>query len=65
MCCQGHGEHQGHGCGGHGAGGFQRRFSTKEERVAELKDYLETIKAEAKAVEEQIAELEGGKKRER
>ncbi len=62
MCCQGHGAHHRHGCecgcGGHGVGGFRRRFATKAERIAELKEYLEDLKAEAKGVEEQIAELE-------
>lgn len=61
MCCQEHGAHHRHGCGcsGHGAArGFQRRFSTKAERIAQLREYLEALKAEAKAVEERIVELE-------
>jgi hypothetical protein len=36
---------------------FRRRFHTREERVARLEEYLRDLKAEAKAVEEQIAEL--------
>jgi len=62
MCCQEHGAHHRHGCecgcGGHRAGGFRRCFFTKAERIAELKEYLEALKAEVKGVEEQIAELE-------
>lgn len=62
MCCQEHGAHHRHryecGCSGHGARGFRRRFFTKAERISELKEYLEALKAEAKGVEEQISELE-------
>lgn len=65
MCCQEHRAHHGHGCGcgcgcggHHGVEGFQRRFPTKAERIAELKEYLEALRAEAKGVEEQIAKLE-------
>jgi hypothetical protein len=71
MC--GHGEHHGdHGygysyccCGeGSGPGGrfgpgmrFGRRFPTREERIAWLEEYLQELQAEAKAVEERIAEM--------
>jgi hypothetical protein len=42
----------------HGFGGFgQRRFPTREEIIAELEEYLKQLKAEAKGVEERIAEL--------
>ncbi len=62
MCCQERRERHRHGrgcgCGDHGTRGFRRRFFTKSERIAELKEYLEALKAEAKGVEEQIAELE-------
>jgi len=63
MCCQEHRVHHRHGhgcgCGGHhGAGSFQRRFPTKAERIAELKEYLEALKAEVKGVEEHITRLE-------
>lgn len=37
--------------------GFRRRFSTREERIARLEEYLEGLRAEAKAVEERIAEI--------
>jgi len=37
-----------------------RRFPTKEESVAQLKEYLKDLQAEAKGVEEHIAELRKG-----
>ncbi len=37
--------------------GFRRRFVSREERIAELEAYLADLKAEAKAVEEEIARL--------
>ena len=40
-------------------GGFGRRFLTKEEKIAELQEYLESLKKEAQAVEERIAGLKG------
>jgi hypothetical protein len=43
-------------CGG-GWGG--RRFYTREEKKAWLEDYAQALEAEAKAVRERIAELEG------
>ena len=63
MC--GHGEFYGH----HGHGGcccqpsgfhgrpFHRHFPSREERIARLEDYLKDIQSEAKAVEEQLAEM--------
>ena len=65
MC--GHGGHHGH----HGYGGgcccgpvawgtgfpFERRFPTREERIAWLEEYLKDLQAEAQAVEERIAEM--------
>jgi hypothetical protein len=72
MYCDEHGEHRGphhggrhgwQGCGGRGFGGFgpgmhfHRRFTTREERIAWLEEYLKELQAEAKAVEERIAEL--------
>ena len=55
-CGHGHGYHGGEcGCGG----GFGRRFLTKEEKIAELEEYLESLKKEAQAVEERIAALKG------
>ncbi|MBM4430836.1 MAG: hypothetical protein FJ026_10910 [Chloroflexi bacterium] len=58
-----------HGHHGHGGGcccgpmtwgtgfPFGRRFPTREERIAWLEEYLKDLLAEAKAVEEHIAEL--------
>jgi len=48
----------GEGCGGRGEGPrFRRRFLTREERIERLEVYLKQLKAEAQAVEEQLAEL--------
>ena len=59
-----HGHHEGHHegrCGGgmgFGPGmGFARRFPTQEERIARLEEYLKSLQAEAKGVEEQIVRL--------
>lgn len=52
-----HGWHGGCCCGG----GMRRRFSSKEERLASLRDYLEELKAEAQQVEKAIRELEAEK----
>ena len=75
MCCEtshhGHGRcHCGCGRGHHGGscgcgcgcgcgGGFGRRFLTKEEKIAGLEEYLESLQKEAQAVEEHIAALRG------
>jgi len=40
---------------------FTRRFSTKEERIAWLEEYLKELKAEVKAVEERLAEIRAAK----
>lgn len=68
MCC-GTGSHHGgryrghhHGCDcGCGCGGghshFERRFLTKEEKAVQLEQYLESLQAEAQAVEERIVAL--------
>jgi len=65
-CGSGHQEHHRHhqddgqcGCGCHGGHGepersFQRRFATREERIARLQAYLQDLHAEAQAVEEHI-----------
>jgi hypothetical protein len=45
------------GCGTPLHGG--RRFWTREERIARLERYLESLKKEAQAVKEQIAEMTG------
>jgi len=43
---------------GHGLGGFgQRRFPTREEIIEGLEEYLKQLTAEAKGVEERLAEL--------
>lgn len=41
----------------HAPFGFVRRFRTKEEKIAELEEYLEALKKEAQAVEEKIRRL--------
>jgi hypothetical protein len=67
-CFCGHGGHHmrpgpgegrcGCGEGGHGPT-FRRRFQTREEKIARLEAYLKDLLAEAKAVEERLAELRG------
>ncbi len=66
-----HGHHRHHGCGcsescdcgggdcqcGCGNGGFRRRYQTKAEQIGELEEYLNELKAEVQAVEEQLADL--------
>lgn len=47
------------GCGRHH--GFERRFLTREEKIARLERYLGDLREEAKAVEEHIAEMQEGK----
>jgi len=37
-----------------------RRFPTREERIAEMEEYLKQLRAEAKGVEEHLAELKKG-----
>ena len=39
--------------------GFQRRFRTREEQIAELETYLKELEAEAQGVREAIAGLRG------
>jgi len=64
-CCGGRGEHHRHGgeCGGSEGRGwgpgapFRRHFITREEQIARLEEYLKELQAEAKGVEERIAEL--------
>ena len=46
--------HHHHGCC---HGGFHRHLRTREERIARLEEYLKELQAEAKAVEERVAEL--------
>lgn len=71
MCCEtkshhGRGRHhcgcdQAHhgGSCGCGCGGGFRRFLTKEEKIAGLQEYLESLQKEAQAVEDRIAALRG------
>ncbi|MFC2044523.1 hypothetical protein ACFLT8_04970 [Chloroflexota bacterium] len=59
----GHGREWGHHGGMHyqrdgfGPRLMQRRFISKEEIIARLEEYLNNLQAEAKGVEEHIAEL--------
>jgi hypothetical protein len=60
--CGGH--HRRHedycGCGMHGEGyGYRRRFLTKAEKMEKLKDYVDELKKELMAVEEEIKEMQG------
>ncbi|MFC1920605.1 hypothetical protein ACFLYQ_02640 [Chloroflexota bacterium] len=65
MSGHGYGHSPGHGHGGgeqasgcccHSGHGF-RRFPTREEQIAHMEEYLNNLKAEAKGVEEHLAEL--------
>jgi len=40
-----------------GAGYAPRRFPTREEIIEEMEEYLKQLKAEAKGIEERLAEL--------
>jgi hypothetical protein len=57
---EGRHHHGGFGCGclqHHGGMGFHRHFIPSEEIIARLEEYLKQLHAEAKGVEERIAEL--------
>jgi hypothetical protein len=61
--CEQHFHHSPH-CGWHhhwgcccGAGYVPRRFPTREEIIEEMEEYLKQLKAEAKGIEERLAEL--------
>ncbi len=57
-CQEGHEGGHGCNCGCHGhGGGFERRFQTKAEQIAELEAYLSDLKTEVQAVEEHLADL--------
>ena len=43
-------------CGGND-GGFERRYQTKAEKIADLEAYLSELKTEVQAVEEHLADL--------
>ena len=53
------------GCGSRcncsGEGGLKRRYQTRAEQIAELEPYLKDLKAEARAVEEKLADLKAKK----
>jgi len=51
---RGHHHHEGCGCG---HGHPPRRFPIREEIIQEMEDYLKQLHAEAKGVEERIAEI--------
>jgi alpha-beta hydrolase superfamily lysophospholipase len=54
-----HYEHRGN-CyydGSHRGHGFNRRFISREEKIERLENYLKDLQAEAKAVEEHLANL--------
>ena len=58
FCCCGHGH--GHGaasCCGKPHGHGWRRFTSREERIETLEEYLEDLRKEVQAVEERIGEL--------
>ena len=57
-CCGGEGHPQ-HGCGCGHPFRFRRWFSTKEDEVAGLEQYLKDLEAEAKGVRERLTELRG------
>ena len=65
-CCEGNECTCGQDSGGCSCGcdccqgqGFQRRYQTKAEQVAELEAYLGELKTEVQAVEERLADLRG------
>jgi hypothetical protein len=51
------GDRQGCACHHHQDMGFRRRFVSREEIISRLEEYLKQLQAEAKAVEERIAEM--------
>lgn len=57
---RGEAPHPGCACACHqspGYGGFRRHFVSSEEVAGQLEEYLKELRAEAKGVEEQLAEL--------
>lgn len=48
----------GYGCCGSMAGGSNRSFLTREEKIEMLKEYASDLELEAKGVKERIKELE-------
>ena len=60
-CGSAHGRHHGRGsdCGCGAITRFGACFATRDEKVAWLEQYLQDLQAEAKAVEERLAVLQG------
>lgn len=69
MCCTTSRHHGFHGtghrnpcfCGCDASHRYGPRFMTKEQQIAELGQYLDNLRDEAKAVEERMAEIKKGK----
>ena len=65
-CCCGYSGHHAPGQAGHHYGSCctpghpLQRFPTREETIRQLEEYLKNLQAEAKGVEERIAELKKG-----
>ncbi|TET18798.1 hypothetical protein E3J74_09355 [Candidatus Bathyarchaeota archaeon] len=58
-CCCGQPHHEWKHGHRHGHGhGYARRFFTKAEKVEKLKNYVEELRKELRAVEEHIKELQ-------
>ena len=65
MCCTTVSHREGHRwgpqnvcfCGCDEPGNYRPRFMTKKQRIAGLEKYLESLRDEAKAVEEHIAQI--------
>lgn len=58
--CEGKGHHHNGSCDCDNRSHFKRRFVTKEEKVAQLEQYLEDLQKETQAVQEHIAVLKEG-----
>ena len=58
--CGRHRHHHGDVCGCGAPFHARRRFWTKEEKIARLEGYLESLESEAQAVREHIAAMTGG-----
>ena len=56
MCCATQSHHQGCCCSDV-PNSYTPRFMTKGQRIARFENYLETLKEEARAVEEHIKEM--------
>jgi hypothetical protein len=65
-CCCGYSGHHTPGRASHHYGGCctpdypLRHFPTREETISQLEEYLKNLQAEAKGVDERIAELKQG-----